>query len=253
MSTGNGRPLGRPPHKNSKAAPLQPGDEVGAYTYAQLLRMDRRYVAAAEEAIRLGLERRASAFAEQGTGASDRARGMETGIYGATLQWARIGVIMVACSWHDALGADQLPREIVGNWCLEIERMLPETYAYRRCKDSSYHIIVRPDGFDAEETSCEVNKIERKGAAWLASVRCSGGLTWRRMTKFELARTAGRWRPRSRTYVALAILSVTAWPTNARGNSPAPDQSKYIATKSLLFFAPRTSDFRLARRRVHKT
>src|SRR5262249_12908989 len=41
---------GGPPHKNSKASPLQPGDEVGAYTYAQLLRMDRRYVAAAEEA-----------------------------------------------------------------------------------------------------------------------------------------------------------------------------------------------------------
>jgi len=35
------------------------------------------------------------------------------------------------------------------------------------------------------------------------------------MTKFELARTAGRWRPRSRTYVALAILFVTAWVTNA--------------------------------------
>ena len=177
MSSGNGRPLGRPPHKNSKAAPLQPGDEVGAYTYAQW--MDRRYVAAAEEAIRLGLKRRTSAFAEQGTDASDRARGMETGIYGATLQWVRIGVMMVACSWHDALGADQLPREIVGNWCLEIKRMLPETYAYRRCKDNSYHIIVRPDGFDAQETSCEVNKIERKGAAWLASFRCSGaGLTW---------------------------------------------------------------------------
>src|SRR5947207_3000465 len=75
-----------------------------------------------------------------------------------SLQWARIGVIMVACSWHDALGADQLPREIVGNWCLEIERMLPETYAYRRCKDSSYHIIVRPDGFDAQETSCEAQR-----------------------------------------------------------------------------------------------
>jgi hypothetical protein len=117
MSTGKGRPLARPPHKNSKAAPLQPGDKVGAYTYAQLLRIDRRYVAAAEEAIRLGLERRTSAFAEQRTGASDRARGIETGIYGATLRWARIGVIMVVCSWHDALGADQLPREIVGNWC----------------------------------------------------------------------------------------------------------------------------------------
>src|SRR4029453_7271516 len=124
-------PLGRPPHKNSRAAPLQPGDEVGTYTYTQLLRMDRRYVAAAEEAIRLGPERRTSGFPEQRTGASDRGRGMETGIYGATLRWARIGVMMVVCSRQDALAADQLPQEIVGNWCLAIERMLPETYAYR--------------------------------------------------------------------------------------------------------------------------
>ena len=117
---------------------------------------------------------------------------METGIYGATLQWARIGVIMVACPWHDALGADQLPREIVGNWCLEIERMLPETYAYRRCKDRSYHIIVRPDGFDAQETSCEVNKIERKGAAWLASFSCSGaGLSW--LEEDEIRVTKNGW------------------------------------------------------------
>jgi hypothetical protein len=179
MSTGNGRPLGRSPRKNSKAALLQPGDEVGACTYAQLLRMDRRYVAAAEEAIRIGLERRTSVFAEQRTGASDHARGMETEISGATLRWARIGVIMVVCFWHGALGADQLPREIVGNWCLAIEWMLPETYAYRRCKDSRYHIIVRPDGFDAQETSCQLNKIERQGAAWLASFSCSGaGLSW---------------------------------------------------------------------------
>jgi hypothetical protein len=104
---------------------------------------------------------------------------METGIYGATPQWARIGVIMVVCSCHDALAADQLPREIVGNWCLAIERMLPETVAYRRCKDSNYDIIARPDGFDAQETSCELNKLERLGAAWLASFGCSGaGLTW---------------------------------------------------------------------------
>ena len=104
---------------------------------------------------------------------------MGTGIYGATPQWARIGVIMVVCSCHDALAADQLPREIVGNWCLAIERMLPETLAYRRCKDSNYDIIARPDGFDAQETSCELNKLERQGAAWLASFGCSGaGLTW---------------------------------------------------------------------------
>ncbi len=124
---------------------------------------------------------------------------METGIYGAAPQWARIGVIMVVASWHDALAADQLPREIVGNWCVAIEQMLREqTYTYRRCKDSNWDIIVRWDGFDAQETSCELNTIKRQGAAWLASFGCSGaGLTW------------------LRTYVALAILFVTAWPTNA--------------------------------------
>jgi hypothetical protein len=104
---------------------------------------------------------------------------IKTVIYGATPQWARIGVIMMVCSWHDAVAADQLPREIVGNWCLSIERMLPETYAYRRCKNRSYDIIARPDGFDAQETSCELKKIVRQGAAWLASFGCSGaGLTW---------------------------------------------------------------------------
>ena len=35
------------------------------------------------------------------------------------------------------------------------------------------------DGFDAQETSCELNTIKRQGAAWLASFSCSGaGLTW---------------------------------------------------------------------------
>ena len=104
---------------------------------------------------------------------------METGIYGAAPQWARISVIMVVASWHDALAADQLPREIVGNWCVAIEQMLREQkYPYRRCKDSNWDIIVRWDGFDAQETSCELNTIKRQGAAWLASFGCSGaGLT----------------------------------------------------------------------------
>jgi hypothetical protein len=76
--------------------------------------------------------------------------------------------------------ADELPREIVGTWCVAIERMLPgKTYTYRRCKDSNWDIIVRWDGFDAQETSCELNTIKRQGAAWLASFGCSGaGLTW---------------------------------------------------------------------------
>src|SRR5262245_56711504 len=213
MSTGNGRPLGRPPHKNSKTAPLQLATRSGRTP----MRMDRRYIAAAGEAMRLWLERRTSAFADQRTGAIDCARGIETGIYGVTLQWARIGVMMVVCSWHDALAADQLPREIVGNWRLAIERMLPETYAYRRCKDSRYHIIVRPDGFDAEETSCQVNKIGRQGAAWLASFRCTGaGLTWLEDDEIRVSKDGWTLEAKSRTYVALAILFVTACSTSAK-------------------------------------
>jgi hypothetical protein len=103
---------------------------------------------------------------------------MGTGIYGATPRWTRIGAIIVVCFWYDALAADQLPRQIVGGWCLTSE--LPgKTYAYRRCKNGNYDIIVRWDGFDAQETSCELNTIKHQGAAWLASFGCSGaGLSW---------------------------------------------------------------------------
>jgi hypothetical protein len=46
-------------------------------------------------------------------------------------------------------------------------------------KTATWDIIVRWDGFDAQETSCELNTIKRQGAAWLASFGCSGaGLTW---------------------------------------------------------------------------
>jgi hypothetical protein len=40
------------------------------------------------------------------------------------------------------------------------------------CDDVSqnWDIIVRWDGFDAQETSCELNTIKRQGAAWLASL-----------------------------------------------------------------------------------
>ena len=103
---------------------------------------------------------------------------MGTRIYGATPRWTRIGAIMVVCFWYDALATDQLPRRIVGGWCLTSE--LPgKTYAYRRCKNGNYDIIVRWDGFDAQETSCELNTIKRQGAAWLPSFGCSGaGLSW---------------------------------------------------------------------------
>jgi len=104
---------------------------------------------------------------------------MRTGIYGATPQWARIGAIMVVCACQDALAADELPRQIIGHWCLTSEAMLPDTYAYRRCKDNNWDIIVRWAGFDAQETSCNLNKIERRRAAWLANFSCSGaGVSW---------------------------------------------------------------------------
>src|SRR5262245_61429102 len=43
MAAANGKPRGRPPHKNNTAAPSEPGDEQGAYTHAQLVRMDNRF------------------------------------------------------------------------------------------------------------------------------------------------------------------------------------------------------------------
>src|SRR5262249_36999203 len=39
------------------------------------------------------------------------------------------------------------------------------------------------------ETSCEVNKIERQGAAWLASFRCSGaGLRWLEVDEIRVSK-----------------------------------------------------------------
>jgi hypothetical protein len=54
-----GRPL-RTADGASKLARIeaQPGDEVGAYTHAQLVRMDSDFVAAVERAFERGLERR---------------------------------------------------------------------------------------------------------------------------------------------------------------------------------------------------
>ena len=87
---------------------------------------------------------------------------------------------MVVCSGHVTLAADRLPPKIVGNWCLAFERMSPlKTYAYVRCKGDNWDIIVRENGFDANETSCDHIKIERKGSVWLVSFSCSGaGLKW---------------------------------------------------------------------------
>jgi len=43
MARANGKPRGRPPHKNSKAALPMPGDEqYGDYSRDRLLRMDSK-------------------------------------------------------------------------------------------------------------------------------------------------------------------------------------------------------------------
>src|SRR6516162_873815 len=63
MAKANGRPRGRPPHKNSKAAPSEPGDEQGAYTHAQLVRIDNRLRARLLRAFKRGKENRQAAAA----------------------------------------------------------------------------------------------------------------------------------------------------------------------------------------------
>ena len=59
MARANGRPRGRPPHKNSKAALPMPGDEqYGDYSHAQLIRMDNRFRARVLRAFKRGKENR---------------------------------------------------------------------------------------------------------------------------------------------------------------------------------------------------
>jgi hypothetical protein len=63
MAKANGRPRGRSPHKNSKAAPSEPGEEQGAYTHAQLIRMHNRFRARLLRAFKRGKENRQAAAA----------------------------------------------------------------------------------------------------------------------------------------------------------------------------------------------
>jgi len=66
MARANGGPRGGPPHKNSKAAPSEPGDEQGAYTHAQLIQMDNRFRARLLRGFRRGKESREAAAATNG-------------------------------------------------------------------------------------------------------------------------------------------------------------------------------------------
>jgi hypothetical protein len=56
MGALNGKPVGRPPHKNSKEALPVAGDELGAWSYSQLLRMNEKFSQRMTRAIERGLE-----------------------------------------------------------------------------------------------------------------------------------------------------------------------------------------------------
>ena len=61
MAAANGKPRGRPPYNNSKAALPEPGDELATYTHAQLVEFDNRFRARLLRAFQKGLESRESA------------------------------------------------------------------------------------------------------------------------------------------------------------------------------------------------
>jgi hypothetical protein len=93
--------------------------------------------------------------------------------------------------------------------------MLPERYAYRGCKDNNWDIIVSSNGFDAQETGCNLNKIERQGAAWLASFSCSGaGLSWLEDDEIRVSKNGWTLEAKIKNVRRVA----TAWPTNASGS-----------------------------------
>ena len=64
--SGNGKRIrGRVPYTSGKRTPFQPGDEQHCYSRESLLRMDKRFCAAVERAIRLGLEKHLPLVARQ--------------------------------------------------------------------------------------------------------------------------------------------------------------------------------------------
>jgi hypothetical protein len=63
MAAGNGR-SGRPPHKHSKTAVAQPGDEQRTWTRERLEKMDARFTRKLEWAFRQKRENRASAASQ---------------------------------------------------------------------------------------------------------------------------------------------------------------------------------------------
>jgi hypothetical protein len=64
MSTGNGRPLGCPPHKHSKTAVAQPGDEQLTWSRKRLQKMNACFTRRLEWAFQWGHEHRSSAANE---------------------------------------------------------------------------------------------------------------------------------------------------------------------------------------------
>jgi hypothetical protein len=62
MSMTNGKPLGRPPHRNSKHGPAAASDAIfGEWSRGRLLAMDRKFCERLERAIKRHKERRESA------------------------------------------------------------------------------------------------------------------------------------------------------------------------------------------------
>jgi hypothetical protein len=74
----------------------------------------------------------------------------------------------------------ELPTSLVGSWCLDLENMtMTNTYVYHHCKKSAPDIIVQSNGFDAQETSCELKKIQTHDSTWVVTFHCTGaGIDW---------------------------------------------------------------------------
>ena len=92
--------------------------------------------------------------------------------------WIYTSIVMLMCFCQDVPAKSQMPQEIIGNWCLAFDKMI-DRYVYGHCEGSNVDVMVRQDGFDAQETACDLHKIEWKKTFWLASFRCAdAGLEW---------------------------------------------------------------------------
>ena len=91
-----------------------------------------------------------------------------------------------------------IPAILIGNWCLAVD-LMSDTFVYRRCELVKADLMIRENGFDTHETSCQLEKITKLERGWKAVFKCSGaGVEWYEDDEIILEKNFLRMRVKTR-------------------------------------------------------